>query len=74
MEKHFWDYNIQSPPEFVLMNWKKIRHQVFLAVPLDLRIKMKESEKTDWYLEIDKELKKAVEHEHEDGSTNICSP
>ena len=44
------------------------------AVPADYRVKSKESEKKDKYLDLTWELKKTVEHEN-DGYTNCnwCS-
>ena len=39
---------------------------VKFAVPADHRVKLKESEKKDKYLELSRELKKIVEHESDD--------
>ena len=39
------------------------------AVPADLRLKLKESEKNDKYLDLARELKKAMEH---DGDNYWC--
>ena len=45
---------------------KRICKIVDLAVPADHRINLKESEKKDKYLDLARELKKAVEHESND--------
>ena len=42
---------------------KRIRKIVYFAVPADLRIKLKECEKKDKYLDLARELKKTMEHE-----------
>ena len=46
-------------PYLVLINKKKI---TYLSVPPKHRIKLKEDKKLDKYLDLAKELKKAVEH------------
>ena len=61
IRKLLWDFYIQTDhlisvrrPDFITIN-KKI---VDLAVPADQRIKLKESEKKDKYLDLARELKK----------------
>ena len=49
-------------------------HNCGLAVPADHRVKLKESEKRDKYLDFARELKKTVEHESDDYTNcNWCS-
>ena len=48
---------------------KKICKIVDFALPTDHRIKLKECEKRDKYLDLARELKKTVEHEN-DNNTN----
>ena len=44
------------------------------AVPTDHKVKLKENEKNDKYLDFDRELKKTVEHESDDYTNyNWCS-
>ena len=71
--KLLWDFDIQmdhliSPrrPDFILINKKKKERTwktVDFAVPTDHRIKLKEGEKKDKYLDFAWELKKTMEHE-----------
>ena len=60
-------------PDQGLINKKKKRicHLLDFAILADHRVKIKESEKTDKYLDLAWEMKKAVKHEG-DGDTN-CS-
>ena len=67
--KILWDYEIQTDhliparrPDLVLINKKKRTCQlVDFAVPADHRVKLKESEKIDKYLDLARELKKTLE-------------
>ena len=69
--KLLWDFNIQTDRliparrlDLIIINKKKkICKIVDSAVPVDHRINLKESEKKDKYLDLARELKKAVEHE-----------
>ena len=81
--KLLWDFNIQTDhliperkPDLILINKKKkkkICKIVDFAVPADHRINLKESEKKDKYLDLARELKKAVEHESNDcANCNWC--
>ena len=45
---------------------KRLRKIVDFAVPADHRIKLKECEKKDKYLDLARELKKTMEHEEDD--------
>ena len=71
-----WDFSIQTDhliparrPDLIIINKKKrICKIVNFAVPTDHRINLKESEKKDKYLDLARELKKAVEHESNDGA------
>ena len=70
--KLLWDFNIQTGhliptrrPDLIIINKKKKKRTckvVDFAVPADHRIKLKECEKKDKYLDLDRELKKTVEH------------
>ena len=53
---------------------KKINKKRELAVPADPRVKLKESEKKDTYLDLARELKKTMEHESDgDINCNWCA-
>ena len=64
--KLIWDFNIQTDhlisarrPDLIIINKeKKICKIVAFAVPADHRIKLKECEKRDKYLDLARELKK----------------
>ena len=66
--KLLWDFDIQTDhlilarrPDFIIINKqkkKKIYKSVDFAVPADYRIKLKECEKRDTYLDLARELKK----------------
>ena len=69
--KLLWDFNIQMDPlipdrrpDLIIINNKKKRtcKIVDFAVPADYRIKLKECEKKDKYLDLARERKKTVEH------------
>ena len=71
--KLLWDFDIQTDhliparrPDLIIINKKKKKKRtckiVDFAVPADHRIKQKESEKKDKYLDFARELKKTVEH------------
>ena len=42
------------------------------AVPADHRVKLKESEKKNKYLDLARELKKTMEHEDDDYTNRYC--
>ena len=64
--KLLWDVNIQTdhqiparrPDLIIINNKKRTRKIVDFAVPADHRIKLKECEKKDKYLDLARELKK----------------
>ena len=70
--KLLWDFNIQTNhliparrPYLIIINRKKKKRTskiVDFAVPADHRIKLKECEKRDKYLDLARELKKTMEH------------
>ena len=68
MHHFLWDFNIQTDrliparrPDLIIINRKKrICKIVDFTVPADHRINLKESEKKDKYLNLARELKKAV--------------
>ena len=68
--KLLWDFNIQMDlliparrPDLIIINKKKrICKIVDFAVLVDHRIKLKECEKKDNYLDLARELKKTEEH------------
>ena len=87
--KLFWDLEIQTDhlisarrTDLIIINKKKKKKKkrkricriVDFAVLADHRVKLRESEKNDKYLDFARELKKNVEHES-DGYTNYnyCS-
>ena len=65
-----WDFDIQTEhlisarkPDLIIINKKKRTCKIVdFAVPADHRIKLKECEKKDKYLDLARELKKTVEH------------
>ena len=66
--KLLWDFDIQTDhlisarkPDLIIINNKKREYAKF-PVPADHRIKLKECEKKDKYLDLAKELKKTMEH------------
>ena len=50
---------------------KRTRHPVDFDVPVNHRVKIKESEKTHKYMELDKRTKKVVEHEGDGGTKSF---
>ena len=56
-------------PGLLIINKKKKKRTVDFAVPAKHRVKPKESEKRDKYLDLARELKKTAEHVG-DGDTN----
>ena len=68
--KLLWNFNIQTDhliparrPDLIIINKKKRTCKIVdFAVPVDHRIKLKECEKKDKYLDLARELKKTVEH------------
>ena len=72
-----WDFNIQTDhliparrPDLIIINQKKRTCKIVdFAVPADHRIKLKECEKKDKYIDLARELKKTVEHA-DDNYTN----
>ena len=79
IHKFLWDFDIQTGhlisarrSDLIIINKKKkkkICKIVDFAVPADHRIKLKECEKRDKYLDLARELKKTMEHE-DDNYTN----
>ena len=72
--KLLWDYDIHTDhlisvrrPDFIIINYNNKKKRtckiVVFAVPADHRIKLKECEKKDKYLDLARELKKTMEHE-----------
>ena len=69
--KLLWDFDIHSDhlisarrPDLIIINKKKRICKI--AVRADHRIKLKECKNKDKYLDLARELKKAVEHESDD--------
>ena len=68
--KLLWDFDIRTDhlitarrPNLIIINKKKKTYKIVdFAVPIDHRIKLKESEKKDKYLDLAWELKKTKEH------------
>ena len=68
--KHLWHFDIQTDhlisarrPDLITINKKKRTCKIVnFAVPADHRIKLKECEKKDIYLDLARELKKTMEH------------
>ena len=69
MHKLQWDFNIQTDhliaarrPDLIIINKKKKKKKICkiidFAVPADLRINLKESEKKDKYIDLVRQLKK----------------
>ena len=71
--KLLWDFDIQTDhrisarrPDLIIINKKEKKKicKIFnFDVPADHRIKLKECEKRDKYLDLARELKKTMEHE-----------
>ena len=69
-QKILWDFDIQTDhlisarrPDLIIINKKrKFAKFVHFAVPADHRIKLKECEKKDNYLDLARGLKKTMEH------------
>ena len=73
--KLLWDFDIQTDhlistrrPDLIIINNKKKENlqNCRLCCPADHRIKLREYEKKDKYLDLARELKKAVEHGRDD--------
>ena len=72
--KLLWDFDIHTDhriltrrPDLIIINKKKRTCKIIdFAVPTDHRIKLKECEKKDKYLDLARELKKTMEHEGHD--------
>ena len=70
VHKLLWEFNIQTDhfiparrPDLKIINKKKRTCKIVdFAVPADHRIKLKECQKKDKYLNLARELKKTVEH------------
>ena len=68
--KLLWDFDIQTDhlistrrPDLIIINRKKKIYKIInFAVLADHRIKLKECEKKDTYLDLARELKKTMEH------------
>ena len=77
LNRILWNFEIQTDyliptgrQDLVLINNKKRRcHLVGFAVPTGYRVKIKENKKIDKYMNLARELKKAVDHES-DGDDN----
>ena len=69
--KHLWDFDMHTdhlisarrPDLIIIDKKKKICKIVDFAVPADHRIKLKECEKKDKYLDLARELKRTMEHD-----------
>ena len=76
--KLLWDFEIQTDhqisagrPDLVIINKKKkTGRTVDFAVPADHRVKWKENEKRDKYLDLARELKKKTVEQEIDDYTN----
>ena len=76
-QKFLWDIDIQTDnlisarkPDLIIINKKKRNCKIVdFTVPADHRIKLKESEKKNKYLDLARKLKKTMEHEG-DNCTN----
>ena len=74
--KILWDVDIHTDhlisvkrPDLIIINKRKKKRMckiVDFAVPADHRIKLKECEKKDTYLDLVRELKKSIKHEDDD--------
>ena len=68
--KLLWDFDIHTDhlitarrPDLIITNKRKRTCKIVdFAVPADHRIKLKECEKKDKYLDLDREFKKSVEY------------
>ena len=75
--KLLWKFEIKPDhlisarrPDLVIINNNNNNKRIVnFEVPADHRVKLKESEKNDKYLDLARELKKSVEHEN-DGDIN----
>ena len=68
------DLILARRPDIVIVIKKRTCQIVDFAVPADHRVKLKESEKNDKYLELARELKNTIEHASDDGtSLNLFS-
>ena len=63
--KLHWDFEIQTDhlisarrPDLIIFNKKRELAKLWTAIPVDHRVKLKESEKRDKYLDHFRELKK----------------
>ena len=81
-QKLLWDFNIQTDhpisvtsPDLIIINKGKRTCRIAdFAVPAEHRVKLKEIEKKDMYLDLARELKKTVEHKSDDYTNcNWCS-
>ena len=74
IRKVLWDFDIQTDhlisarrPDLVMINKKKRTCRIVdFLVPADEKLKLKESEKNDKYLDLAREKKKHPEHENDD--------
>ena len=77
IHKLLWDFDIQTDhlisarrPDIIIINNKKKKKKICkivdFPVPADHRIKLKEHEKKDKFLDLARELKKNMEHESDD--------
>ena len=74
-----WDFDIHTDhltpgwrPNLIIIKKKRSCKIVNFAVPADHRIKLKECEKKDKYLNLDRELKKTIEHEGDNYTNCNC--
>ena len=73
IHKLLWDFDIHTDhlisarrPDLIVIKKNRTRKIVNFAVPADHRIKLKESEKKDNYLDLVRELKNFIENECDD--------
>ena len=80
IHKLLWDFDIHTDhqisarrPDLIIINKKKKKKRICkiddFAIPADHRIKLKECEKKDKYLDLARELKKTMEHEGDNYQT-----
>ena len=78
--KLLWDFDINTGhltsarrPDPIIINKKKRGFAKSSTAPSDHRIKLKECEKKDKYINLDRELKKTMEHEGDDcNNCDLC--
>ena len=80
--KHLWDFDKQTDHlilarrlDLIIINKKKKKRSckiVDFAIPANHRMKLKEREKKDKYLDLAGELKKTMEHEGDNYTISDC--